>query len=158
MPYSNAAYRSSLSRESNPLRERGLKPSLSVILVSQGTRHDLERAVGLIASSIRTVQGQLIIVRRNPEPTLDSSLVDAGRVEIIRATDDCARCDMLGMAMRAAEGDIVAVKDDLAVNDAEWLAGCRRAMSDDSPRSGDRRTDLPRLYQEIQGSSAAPPP
>jgi hypothetical protein len=117
-------------RESAPLVERGLKPSLSVILVSEGTRLDLERAVRLIAPSIQAVQAQLVIVRRNAESTLDFSLADVGRVEVLRATDDCPRSDMLAMGMRAAQGDIVAVKDDLAVRDADWLSGCRRAVAD----------------------------
>jgi hypothetical protein len=128
MAHSNASHRQA-SRDALRAPEAEAGPTLSVILVSLGTRQELERAVRVVAPTIETLQAQLIVVRRSPEPTLEFALAELGRVEIVRAADDTARSDMLALAMRAAHGDIIAVRDDTSVKDAQWLAGYQRALA-----------------------------
>lgn len=125
----SAALRAPATRECYSLRERGSKPLLSVIIVSQGSRHELDRAVRTVAQSVQALKAQLIVVRRNAEAIPDYSLSEAGRVDVIRAPEDCTRNDMLAMAMGAALGDIIAVREDRNVHDHAWLDGCGRAIA-----------------------------
>ena len=101
-------------------------PRLSIILVSLESRGELERAVRVIAPSLRDLHAQLVIVRRNAEPALHLSLASFGPVQILSSAHDATRVEMLAIAMRAAEGEVIVVRDDTAVQDADWLAGYRR--------------------------------
>jgi hypothetical protein len=105
-----------------PRRSATPSPSLSVILLSVGTCADLERAIASLAGPLRELAAQLIVVRRNPEPPVERALAAVARYRIVKAPDDCTRGDMRGLGMRAAQGDIVALRDDVSIVDGEWLA------------------------------------
>ncbi len=129
MAPANAAQRTSHhARQASFARARCTSPALSVILVSQGSRQELERAVRIVSPTLRAVKAQLVVVRRNPESTLEFALSEAGRVDIVRASDDSTRRDMLARAMRVAQGDLIALRDDTAVIDDEWLSAYRRLL------------------------------
>ena len=123
-------------------------PRLSIILVSLESRGELERAVRVILPSLRELSAQLVVVRRNAEPSLQLSLAAFAPVEILSAANDATRVEMLGMAMRAADGEVIVVRDDTAVQDADWLAGYRRLATRPAPgRAVDTETPLPNAHE-----------
>jgi hypothetical protein len=130
MPHSNASRQP--SRDAGLHQDRSQAPRLTIIIVSLGTRQELERAVRLLAPTAQSLDADVIVVRRNAEATLDFALSEIVSVEVVRAADDSSRADMLVLAMRAAKGDIVAVRDDTSVKDAKWLAAYHRPV--ESPR------------------------
>jgi hypothetical protein len=150
MALGNAAQRTAHARETSLARARGTSPALSVILVSQGARHELERAVRVVAPTLRAMKAQLIVVRRNPESTLEFVLSEAGRVDIVRASDDSTRRDMLATAMRLADGDLIALREDTAVCDVEWLSAYRRLLIRESPPE-EPITAIPALEGATEG-------
>lgn len=127
MPHSNASRQT--SRDSAVQHDIAHAPTLTIILVSLGSRAELERAVRVLAPTARALNAEVIVVRRNAEATLDFSFTDLIPVEVVRAPDDSSRADMLVLAMRAAKGDIVAVRDDTSLKDAQSLAGYYRAVA-----------------------------
>jgi len=153
------------STDSNFVRGRErAKPLLSVVLLSTGSRGDLERAIGVLAPVIRAVRGQVVVVREELLPALLQSHVDAGYVTYLRVPRGTERDGMAEAAMSVVKGDIVAIREDLSVRDAEWLAPYRQALHLDdvladrgpTPRMlSDTPADLPSANAGIR--SGQPP-
>jgi hypothetical protein len=154
----NAGQGPAAERDTSAAESRSATPRLSIILVSRESRAELERAVRVIAAVVRDLSAQLVVVRRNVEQTLSHTLTSLCRVEIVAAATDATRVEMLAMAMRAADGEVIVVRDDSAVHDAEWLAGYRRLSlaGQTSPRTD---VEVPVIRgQEIDASAGRQAP
>jgi hypothetical protein len=95
--------------------------SLSVILLSQGDRTDLERALGSISGHCRRLEAEIIVVRSAMGD--DARLLNAAypSVKFLDAPAECSNGEMRSLGMDHAGGDIVALRDDAAVGDGAWL-------------------------------------
>src|ERR1051325_3746628 len=85
-------------------RERH-KPQLSVVLLSIGSRGDLERAANVLIPVVRAVRGQLVIVRDEAPPALLQSYVDSGVINFLRVPRGTERDGMAQAAMSLVRGD-----------------------------------------------------
>ena len=126
------------SRREVGAREARREPILSVVLISLGSRAELERAVRVIADSVRQCAAQLVVVRRTPEPTLEFVLSDFGRVDLIRAADGCSRAELCELGMSAAYGDVVFLREDTALRDTKWLEAFQSTFRAGSDRPLER--------------------
>jgi len=96
-------------------------PNLSVILLSQGDRMDLERALASIAARCRRMEAQMIVVRSvdmDDAATLATAYPSVTFLEAPVGSDVTA---MREMGMGQARGDIVALRLDRVVGDGRWL-------------------------------------
>jgi hypothetical protein len=97
------------------------RPSLSVVLLSQGDRGNLERALVSIAGRCRRMEAEIIVVRE--------ALVDDARslgaaypsVTFLEAGEGCTGAQMRELGMTSARGDIVSIRMDGAVGDGLFL-------------------------------------
>jgi hypothetical protein len=108
-------------------RERH-KPQLSIVLLSTGSRGDLERAANVLIPIVRAVRGQLVIVRDEAPPALLQTYVDSGVINFLRMPRGTERDGMAQAAMSLVRGDIVAIREDANVRDVEWLTPYRHAL------------------------------
>lgn len=95
--------------------------TLSVILLSQGDRTDLERALGSITGHCRRLEAEIIVVRSAMGD--DAKLLNDAypSVVFLDAPAECSNGEMRSLGMDHACGDIVALRDDAAVGDGTWL-------------------------------------
>jgi hypothetical protein len=154
----NAAQSSTAGHDAPARAHRSATPQLSIILVSLESRAELERAVRVIAPVVHDLSAQLIIVRRNVEPAIQHVLPSLARMNIIGASGEATRVEMLAMAMRAADGEVIVVRDDTAVVDAEWLAGYRRLRGASSHAAGGDVEVPVRTAQETDTSARTQTP
>jgi len=97
------------------------RPSLSVILLSQGDRGALERALVSIAGRCRRMEAEIIVVR---EALMDDARTLGAAypsVTFLEAGEGCTSAQMRELGMQAARGDIVALRPDGAVGDGLFL-------------------------------------
>lgn len=94
--------------------------SLSVVLLSLGSRTELERAVSVLSPSIRRFGAQLVVARAE-----DGAAPPSARENLtfsyVQAPQGASRADLCELGMAAATGDIVALRDDASVRDSEWM-------------------------------------
>jgi hypothetical protein len=91
------------------------------VVLSLGSQSDLERAVELMAKSIRWYGAQLVVARAEDGTASADLLRDHPNASIVRAPKGSSRAQLCDAAMAAATGDIVALRDDSAVRDGNWL-------------------------------------
>lgn len=111
------------TRERDRVRYRA--PRLSVVVVSRGQERDLERAVSTIGETAAAYEAELIVLRSDasdsPRDRIQRLIPHAwGTVAFMEAT--CCRDSMTERGMSLATGDVIAIRDDHAIRDAEWLA------------------------------------
>ena len=114
-------YPVSISTNSAMPRSSGCGASLSVVVLSQGSRSDLARAVDVMAPSILRFGAQLVVARAEDGMSSAALLQDHPKAAIVRAPVGASRAQLCDVAMAAATGDIVALRDDHAVRDGKWL-------------------------------------
>ncbi len=103
-----------------------------MVLLSLGSRNELERAVSVLTPSLRRFGAQLVVARADDDATAPGLNQDMP-VSFIRApkgTDRAALCDM---AMAAATGDIVALREDTSVRDSEWMESFSGSVRSSGP-------------------------
>jgi hypothetical protein len=96
-------------------------PTLSVILLSQGDRMDLERALASVAGRCRRMEAQMIVVRSaatDDAATLSTAYPSVTFLEVPAGSDVTT---MREIGMGQARGDVVALRLDGAVGDGMWL-------------------------------------
>lgn len=108
-------------RDDRATRRAPHLPTLSVVLLSQGDRSALERALAAIAARCRRMEAEIIVVR----PSTDDELATLGAaypsVTFLGAPDGMASAQLREFGMSRATGDIVALRMDGAVGDGMWL-------------------------------------
>jgi len=132
-------------------------PDLSVVLLSQGDRMDLERALAAVAARCRRMEAQIIVVRSVAMDDIATLASAYPSVHFLEAPAESTVSAMREMGMGQACGDIVALRLDGAVGDGAWLdAFCAMVGTvdevhpmerevalataiDESPQTGDRR-------------------
>lgn len=114
------ATQASLSDRSVNTRFSRDRASLSVVLLSMGSRNDLERAVTVLTPSLRRFGAQLVVARAEDDVTAPSMNQDLS-VSFIRAPKGANRAELCDLGMAAATGDIVALREDTSVRDSEWM-------------------------------------
>ena len=124
------------SISSHPVSRK--RPRITVVLLSRGEENALERAVTLLRDAVGAMNAELLIVRD------DESLLPSDRERMTRLAHN-ARClvafapsggsrhALADAAMALATGDIIALRDDVAVTDADWLRPFAQAL-DRGPR------------------------
>jgi len=118
-----------VSSEIGPARgKERTKGLLSVVVLSTGTRGDLERATSILAPVLSTLRGQLVIASSESLPVTLQGYADSGQLTFVRVSRGSARAALAEAAMAVVRGDIVAIREDVAVRDAEWLAPYRNAL------------------------------
>jgi hypothetical protein len=103
------------------------RASLSVVVVSSGSLKDGQNAAVALSGASRDVVAQLIFVSRNTDPGFVAA-VERNGGEFIAAPAGSSRAEMCDLGMRQARGTIVAVRDDVAVGDAQWMNAYRRVI------------------------------
>jgi hypothetical protein len=111
------------TRERDRVRYRA--PRLSVVVVSRGQERELERAVNTIGETARAYEAELIVLRsETSESPRDrvQRLIPHSHCTWAFVESTCCRDSMTERGMSLATGDVVAIRDDHAIRDAEWLA------------------------------------
>jgi hypothetical protein len=70
---------------------------------------------------------QLIVVSQDADPAFATSVEQSG-AELVVAPPGCSRAEMCDLGMKRVHGSIVAVRDDVTVGDARWLAAYRSVL------------------------------
>ncbi|MGQ0646186.1 MAG: hypothetical protein ACT4P7_01375 [Gemmatimonadaceae bacterium] len=128
-------------------QEQGARARLSVVLLSTGDQEELERAVLSVRDAVFALSGQLVIVREEAQG------VGRDRVQRLAQQHRCAftfadpgsgRAYLTDAGMRLATGDIVAVRDDVRVQDGDWLSAFARSvgMTRDVVRTADSAVEI----------------
>jgi GT2 family glycosyltransferase len=119
-------------RRSHPPRTSAShRPSVSVVIVTCGRPHAVERCVGSVVAC-EYVNAEIVVVENRPrsEATRDMLLSRYPREPNLRYVEEprhgASRARNAGLAV--AEGDIVAFLDDDVVVDAAWLEHCVEAF------------------------------
>lgn len=127
-------------------RRRGnqTSPSLSVVLVADGDCAQLYVTIRSLDSQIAEYGAQLVVVRRNADPGIESALSQVARYRLVRAPDDCPRSEMRALGMAAAQGDIVVLRDNASPVTSDWLSCFHHTMTKSSTEKADadRRNDF----------------
>jgi hypothetical protein len=96
---------------------------LSIVIVSTGTFEDLDRALMLTRAAVGDQGVEIIAVRAD---TMADRILPAGfdlrGAEFVRAPSDADRPALSELAMRSVSGDIVAIREDVNVREAGWVA------------------------------------
>jgi hypothetical protein len=121
-------------------------PSLSVVLVADGDCTELNRTIRLLDTQIAEYGAQLVIVRRNADPGIESALSQVARYRLVRAPDDCPRSEMRALGMAAAQGDIVVLRDNSSPVSSDWLSCFHQTMTkasaDRADGAAERKNDF----------------
>jgi len=96
-------------------------PKLSVVLLSDGDRTELERALEAIAGRCRRLEAEIIVVRAQLLDDVASLTAAYPCVVFLDAPQGTSNAQMRDIGMNYASGDIVALRVDLAVGDGMWL-------------------------------------
>lgn len=96
-------------------------PKLSVVLLSDGDRTELERALEAIAGRCRRLEAEIIVVRA--QLLDDAACLKAAYpcVVFLDAPRGTSSALMREIGMNYASGDIIALRVDGAVGDGMWL-------------------------------------
>ena len=122
--------------------QSGSKPSLSIVVLSTGTESDLERAMAYVSGVTRRLGAELIVVRGEDDKRAQERLAvvaSARRFHLCMAEPGTSRAGLADLGMRAASGDVVAVREDSACLDGDWLRPFaeRLAVGLDAPHTVD---------------------
>lgn len=98
-----------------------ISATLSVVVLSTGSRSDLERAIQVITPSVRRYGAQLIVARADDGLPSAPVLREHPKAAFVRVPKGASRSQLCDAGMAAATGDIVALRDDSAVSGADWL-------------------------------------
>lgn len=101
--------------------------SLSVVVVSTGSARTTERATQVLQTASRDIDAQFIVVARSHDSHF-AAAVQRNGAEFVVAPSGCSRAEMCDLGMGRAYGNIVAVRDDISVGDAQWLDAYRRVL------------------------------
>lgn len=115
--------------------------SLSVVVVSVGTPTDTRRATQTLGLPSRDLGAQLIVVSHDSGPALARTVEKIG-AEFVAAPPGSSRAEMCDLGMRHAHGSIVVVRDDAAINNADWLDAYRGVL-------GRRRAPAPLAVESV---------
>jgi len=96
-------------------------PSLSVVLLSNGDRSDLERALAAVAGRCRRMEAEIIVVRDASTDDVDTLGSAYPSVTFLDVAAGTSSAYMREAGMARATGDIVALRLDGAVGDGVWL-------------------------------------
>jgi hypothetical protein len=105
------------AKEERRVRDRA---TLSVVLLSSGSVSELERAIGVLLPTVRRFGAEVVVARASAHATT-SLLHEHPEVHVVHAPLGSTRTELCDAAMAVANGDIVALREDVAVRDAEWL-------------------------------------
>ena len=107
--------------ETGAIRFPAHLPSLSVVLLSEGTPEELERALASIGERCRSLSAEVIVVRRAMgEGVAELSAAHPG-VVFLEAPVGSSSAEMREIGVHCASGDILAMRTDGAVGDGCWL-------------------------------------
>jgi len=109
-------------------RSTGPGASLSIVVLSVGSRADLEHAIEVMTPSIRRFGAQLVVARAEDGTSLPAFLRDHPKAAMVRAPKGATRAQLCDAGMAVATGDIVALRDDSAVRDVTWLESYAHAV------------------------------
>jgi hypothetical protein len=112
------------AKEERRLRDRA---TLSVVLLSSGSVGELERAIGVLLPTVRRFGAEVVVARASAHATT-SLMHEHPEVRIVHAPLGSTRTELCDAAMTIANGDIVALREDVAVRDAEWLHSFRASL------------------------------
>jgi hypothetical protein len=101
--------------------------SLSVVVVSTGSARTTERATQVLQTASRDIDAQFIVVARSHDSHF-AAAVQRNGAEFVVAPSGCSRAEMCDLGMGRAYGNIVAVRDDISVGDAQWLDAYRGVL------------------------------
>lgn len=124
--------------------------SLSVVLLSLGNRNDLERAVSVLTPSLQRFGAQLVVAREDDEVPMTALSRENLAVSFVRAPKGSNRAQLCDLGMSVATGDIVALRDDVAVSDSEWMecfSSSVRISATDPAKSARHEHSRPELEQ-----------
>lgn len=98
-------------------------PVLSIVIVSTGTFEDLDRALMLTRAAVGEHGVEVVAVRAD---TIADRILPVGfdlrGAEFVRAPADADRPSLSELAMKNVSGDIVAIREDINVREAGWVA------------------------------------
>jgi len=150
-----------------PVAARGAHASLSVVLLSTGDPHVLQGSISALAPRCKALGAELIIVGADAEIACDARLHQFSDLRFVRAPESSTLARMRDVGMAQASGDIVALREDVAVGDGSWLevfAYCVGATGGVAARSlapahgTDRPADLPRPVADAPAIPRSPRP
>lgn len=104
--------------------QSGSTPSLSIVVLSTGTESDVERAMAYVSGVTRRLGAELIVVRGEDDRQAQERLTVVANVRRFQACfcePGTSRAGLADRGMRVATGDIVAVREDSACLDGDWL-------------------------------------
>lgn len=113
--------KSGLAYESTSPRRYAHAPSLSVILLSEGSRDDLDRALASIEPRCVTLGAEVIVVRQEIADHLVELNATHPGVIFLDSPKGTTSAAMREAAIGRASGDILALRMDGAVGDGRWL-------------------------------------
>jgi hypothetical protein len=116
-------------KEERRLRDRA---TLSVVLLSSGSVGELERAIGVLLPTVRRFGAEVVVARASAHATT-SLMHEHPEVRIVHAPLGSTRTELCDAAMTIANGDILALREDVAVRDAEWLHSFRASLKVAAP-------------------------
>lgn len=96
------------------------RASLTVVIVSSGKAAVAQRAAQALKGASGDFAAQFIVVSQEEDPCFVAT-VELSGAEFVCAPIGSTRAEMCDLGMRRAHGAIVAVRDDVAVGDAQWL-------------------------------------
>lgn len=108
-------------RDSRASRRAPHLPTLSVVILSQGDRSGLERALAAVAGRCRRMEAEIIVVRDSSDDDLATLSVAYPSVTFLDAPAPMGSAQLREFGMSRATGDIVALRMDAAVDDGVWL-------------------------------------
>lgn len=107
---------------STPLRRIAAPgPSLSVILLFDGTRPELEQALACVGEHCRSLEAELIVVSAGPVSDHDALRATHGDFLFLQAPAGSSNDTLRVLGMEHATGDIVSLRLHSAVGDGGWL-------------------------------------
>jgi hypothetical protein len=96
-------------------------------VVSSGSAIIAQQATRALQTASRDLVAQLILVSQERDPGFVSSVERIG-AELVVAPTGSSRAEMCDLGMKRVHGSIVAVRDDVSVGDARWLAAYRAVL------------------------------
>ena len=146
---------------------RGAHASLSVVLLSTGDTHVLRGSILALAPRCKALGAELIVVGADAEIARDARFHQFSDLRFVRASEPSTLPAMRDVGMAQASGDIVALREDVAVGDGSWLEVFARcvgvtegvAARSQAPVAGtDRPADLPRPVADAPAVPRSPRP
>lgn len=105
-----------------PSRRASYRPSLSVILISTGSREELEGVLAAVCGRCRRMEAEVIVVRAVGTDGVAPLREAYPNVTFVEAPADCSDRALRDLGMGVARGDIVALRSAAVVGDGAWLS------------------------------------